>query len=85
MRVMTWTRLPQEKRGNCLPIDHAFAYRLLPVVPGWSIDETIRGERISRVSEWLRLSWREEKSVLYLSYVHREYPGSRPDAMYWRG
>jgi hypothetical protein len=65
MRVMTWTMLPQEKRGNRLPIDHVFAYRLLPVVPGWSIDEKISGERISRVSEWLRLSWREEKSSIY--------------------
>jgi hypothetical protein len=65
MRVMTWTMLPQEKRGNCLPIDHVFAYRLLPVVSGWSIDETISGERLSRVSEWLPLSWREERSSIY--------------------
>ena len=66
MRVMTWTMLPQEKRAfDRLPIDHAFAYRLLPVVPGWSIDETISGERKTRVSEWLRLSWREEKSSIY--------------------
>jgi hypothetical protein len=65
MRVMTWTMLPQRKRGDCLPIDHAFTDRLLPVVPGWSIDEKIRGERISRVSEWVHLSWREEKSSIY--------------------
>jgi hypothetical protein len=65
MRVMTWTMSSQEKRGNCLPIDHVFAYRLLPVVPGWSIDEKINGERLSRVSEWLHLSWREEKSSIY--------------------
>jgi hypothetical protein len=66
MRVMTWTMLPQAKRAACcLPIDRAFAYRLLPVVPGWSIDETISGERLSRVSEWLRLSWREDKSSIY--------------------
>jgi hypothetical protein len=70
MRVMTWTMLPQAKREPCcLPIDRAFAYRLLPVVPGWSIDETISGERLSRVSEWLRLSWREEKSSIYRTSI----------------
>jgi hypothetical protein len=70
MRVMTWTMLPQAKRAACChPIDRAFAYRLLPVVPGWSIDETISGERLSRVSEWLRLSWREETSSIYRTSI----------------
>jgi hypothetical protein len=42
---------------------------VLPVVLEWSIDEKITGERLSRVSEWLRLSWREENSSIYRTSI----------------